>query len=101
MNGQVTLLHQFETGELGGMEIVGSVALATNRGCLCNSMIKEEELKRLEELLKVKADVGTANYGSPFVKSGFLVNRNGLIASDLSSGPELGRAMEVFGEENG
>ncbi|MEM5804892.1 MAG: translation initiation factor IF-6 [Candidatus Aenigmatarchaeota archaeon] len=88
-----------EAGELAGMEVVGSAALATNRGCLCSPMVKEEELKRLEEILKVRVDVGTANFGSPFVKAGLIVNSSGLLASELSTGPELGRAMEVFGYE--
>ena len=56
-------------------------------------------MKKIQEFLKVKVDVGTTNYGSPFVKAGLLVNSNGFIASEISSGPELGRIAEVFGKD--
>lgn len=88
-----------EAGTLGGMEIVGSAAIATNRGCLCHPGTSEEELKSLEELLKVRVDVGTMSFGSPFVKAGLIVNTKGMLTSTMSTGPELGRAFEVFGED--
>ncbi|HLE07667.1 MAG TPA: translation initiation factor IF-6 [archaeon] len=88
-----------ETGTVAGLEIVGSAACATNLGCLCHPSASEEEMKKIQEFLKVKVDVGTTNYGSPFVKAGLLVNSNGFIASEISSGPELGRIAEVFGKD--
>lgn len=88
-----------EEGTVAGLEIVGSAAAATNLGCLCHSSATEEEMKKIEELLKVKTDVGTTNYGSPFVKAGLLTNSAGFIASEISSGPELGRVAEVFGKD--
>ena len=88
-----------ETGTLGGMEIVGSAAIATNTGCLCHPGSSGEELKKIEELLKVRADVGTTNFGSPFVKAGLIANSRGVLTSEMSTGPELGRAFEVFGGE--
>lgn len=88
---------EVETGAIAGLSIVGSVAVASNTGCLCHIEANEEEMKMIEELLKVKVDVGTAGYGSPFIRSGIIVNSKGIVFSELSTGPELGRFEEVFG----
>jgi translation initiation factor 6 len=87
---------EVDIGTIANFDIVGSVGVANNNGCLCHSEAKEEEMKRIEELLKVKVDVGTVGYGSPFLRSGIIVNNNGLIFSEISTGPEIGRLEEVF-----
>jgi translation initiation factor 6 len=83
-------------GAVAGLELVGSAACASNLGCLCHHETGEDEAKALEGLLKVKVDVGTVGCGCPFIKSGLIVNSNGVIISDCSTGPELGRIAEVF-----
>jgi translation initiation factor 6 len=83
-------------GTVAGLDLVGSAATASNVGCLCHHETGEDEAKVLEGLLKVKVDVGTVGAGSPFIKSGLIVNSNGVIISDRSTGPELGRIAEVF-----
>ena len=87
---------EVETGAVAGFNIVGSAAIANNKGCLCHIEAKEDEMKKIEELLKVKVDVGTVGYGSPFIRSGIIVNSKGIAFSELSTGPELGRFEEVF-----
>jgi translation initiation factor 6 len=85
------------TGTIAGLNLVGSAAVASNIGCLCHHEAAEEEAELLEGLLKVKVDVGTVGFGSPFIKSGLIVNSNGVVVSEMSTGPELGRIAEVFG----
>jgi len=87
---------EVETGKVSKLNIVGSAAIANNTGCLCHTEAKEEEMKKIEELLKVKVDVGTVGYGSPFIRSGIIVNSKGIVFSELSTGPEVGRFEEVF-----
>jgi len=87
------------TGTVAGLEIVGSAAVASNVGCLCHNETSEDEAEFLEGLLKVKVDVGTVAYGSPFIKAGIIVNSNGVIVAENSTGPELGRIAEVFARE--
>lgn len=83
-------------GEVAGLHIVGSAAVATNKGCLCHRDAEEDELKLIEELLKVKADIGSIG-GSPFVKAGIIANCSGVVVSEEASGPEMQRIDEVFG----
>lgn len=87
---------EVETGKIANMEIVGSNAISSNIGCLCHREASEQELEKIERLLKVKVDIGTVNYGSPFIRSGLIVNSNAVITSVNTTGPELGRISEVF-----
>ncbi len=87
---------EVDTGKIINLDIIGSVATASNKGCLCHREAREEEMVKIEEILKVKVDVGTVGYGSPFIRSGLIVNSKGVIFSELSTGPEIGRFEEVF-----
>ncbi len=91
-----TLNCEVEIGKIANLDIVGSIAVANNKGCLCHREATEEEMKKIEEILKVKVDVGTVGYGSTFIKSGIIVNSRGIVFSEISTGPEIGRYEEVF-----
>lgn len=83
-------------GSLAKETIVGSAGRASNKGCLCHRESKEKDIQAIEKILKVKADVGTMNFGTPFIKAGIIVNSKGMVVSDKSTGPELDRCFEVF-----
>ena len=91
-----TLDCEVELGTVSGLNIVGSTAAVTNVGCLCHREAKEREMKNIENILKVKVDVGTVGYGSPFIKSGLIVNSKGILYAEGTTGAELGRIEEVF-----
>jgi len=91
-----TLNCEVEIGKVSKLNIVGSTALSNNKGCLCHREAREKEMQKIEDILKVKVDVGTVNYGSPFVKAGVIVNDKGVLFSKFSTGAELGRIEEVF-----
>jgi translation initiation factor 6 len=86
-------------GKVANLDIVGSASIASNTGCLCHREATEDEMKKIEKLLKVKVDVGTVGYGSPFIKSGLIVNSKGILYSEGTTGAELGRMGEVFENE--
>lgn len=88
-----------DIGTLAHFDLVGSTGIASNVGCLCHRGASEKELKNVEELLKVRTDIGTLAYGTPYIKAGVIVNDKGIIISESSTGPELGRADEVFNPE--
>jgi translation initiation factor 6 len=91
-----TLGCEVEIGKIANLDIVGSCGTATNVGCLCHREAEEEELKRIEEILKVRVDVGSVTYGTPYIRSGIIVNSNGVIISEPTTGAEIGRIEEVF-----
>ncbi len=81
---------------ISNMEIVGSTGVATNKGCLLHRDATEEEIKKIEEILKVKCDIGTANFGSPFVGSCIFANSNGALVGESTTGPEIVRITEAL-----
>ena len=85
-----------EIGTIAGLDLIGSAGKATNNGCLVHRDATEEEIKKIENMLKVKVDVGTVNFGTPFIKAGVIVNSKGLVVSEKSTVPEIDRCFEVF-----
>ena len=79
-------------------DLVGSCICASNSGFLAHRDANQTELKIISGALGVRGDVGTVNFGDPFVKSGLVANKRGVVAGFSTSGPELGRIHEVFGE---
>ncbi len=80
---------------IAGLGIVGSCGIATNKGCLIHRDASEEEARIIEDVLKVKVNVGSVG-GSPFVKGGLIVNSKALLVGENVTGPELERIFEVF-----
>ncbi|MCS7105869.1 MAG: translation initiation factor IF-6 [Candidatus Aenigmarchaeota archaeon] len=80
-----------------GIKTLGACGIATNKGCIIHRDAKEEEVKIVEEVLKVSVDVGTANFVSPFIGACGFANSNGAIIGELTSGPEFARISEALG----
>lgn len=76
-------------GTIVGLPYVGSLAVATNKGVLAHPMLREDERKLLEDVLKVPVGVGTVNRGVPFVASGLMANSFGVLAGFITTGPEI------------
>jgi translation initiation factor 6 len=85
-----------EFSTIAGMDVVGSCGIATNKGCLLHRDVHEDEMKIVQDVLKVEADIGTANFGSPFVGSCAIANSNGAIFGLSTTGPEINRIMEAL-----
>ena len=93
-----TLGVEVVSHEIAGLPYVGSLATATNKGVLAHPMLKEEERKVLEDVMKVPVDVGTINCGIPYVSTGLLGNSYGAVTGLLTTGPEMfiiGQALDV------
>lgn len=93
-----TLNVEVVLGEIAGLPYVGSLATATNKGVMVHPLITEEEEKVLTDVLKVPINVGTVNFGVPYVATGLIGNKSAAIAGSLTTGPELfmiGQALDV------
>ncbi len=86
-----------EITKIAGTVVVGNLGIATNRGCLLHPRVRQKEMKLIEDVLGVEADIGTVNFGSPYPGAGVIANSFGFVASEQSSGPELGRINEALG----
>ncbi len=88
--------------EIAGLPYVGSLAVATNKGVIAHPLLKDEERKVLESVLKVPVDVGSVNCGVPFVGTGLIGNRYAAVAGSMTTGPEMfiiEHALDVVQEE--
>lgn len=88
---------EIERTKIGGLNIVGSAAVATNQGVLVHPRTTDGEIETLESVFDLHVDVGTVNYGTPLVGSGLLANSHGYVAGGETTGPELGRIEETLG----
>lgn len=85
------------SSRVGGSGLVGSSAVATNKGALVSPNATDAELDLFANVLGVPTSVGTINRGIPYVKSGLIVNSKGAIAGDATTGPETDRIEEALG----
>jgi len=91
-----TLGVEGHEGRIGLSPLVGSMAVATNKGVLVAPHVIEEELQQIKEILKVPVNIGTTNRGVYYVRAGLLANSHGAIAGFETTGPELVRIGEAL-----
>lgn len=83
-----------EYATVAGLDSVGSCCIATNRGVVAHRDATEEELQAIGSVMRVKTDISTANFGSPFLGGCGVANSNGLVVGSKTTGPEITRIME-------
>lgn len=76
---------------------VGSSCLAGNRGFLIHYAAEEDEVKAVEDALKVRGEEGSVNMGAGFVSLGIVGNKHGYVAGESTSAFEMGRAESALG----
>ncbi|MBD3203395.1 translation initiation factor IF-6 [Candidatus Woesearchaeota archaeon] len=82
---------------INDLHTIGSMAKLTNFHGLVHHDIKDFEQKFIEKNMKIKLTRGTVNFGSPYISSGVICNKNGFVIGDLSGGPEIANADEALG----
>ena len=84
-----------EARAVGGINLIGAVARATNKGIAVHPSVNDEELDFLEDFFKVKAGISTIS-GLPFVGSGLVGNSSFMAISSHATGIEMARVGEIF-----
>lgn len=87
---------EIQRGNIIKSPLVGSHAIATNRGILTHPLTTEMEMQWLSETMGVPINVGTINRGIPFVSIGCFANSKGAIAGKETTGPELQRLYQTL-----
>ena len=82
--------------KVAGSDLTGSALFVTNAGFLAHRDASHAEVENLERLFKSKGNIGTVNFGDPFVRSGLVGNKKGIIAGLRTSGPEMARIDNTF-----
>ena len=76
---------------IAGIDTVGSACIATTKGVVCHPRTTEDELRKVSEVLRVPATVGTLNYGTPYLGACAVANSKGAYVGSKSTPIELGR----------
>ncbi|MBW3015845.1 translation initiation factor IF-6 [Candidatus Woesearchaeota archaeon] len=84
-------------GTIAELDIVGSLGVAARGNCIIHMDASDDEIKKIEELLKVKCHSATVNLGNPYIKAGLFCNKNGFVIGDQSGGPEITMIDEYLG----
>ncbi|BAB66436.1 MULTISPECIES: translation initiation factor IF-6 [Sulfurisphaera] len=91
-------IDNIEKGSIANIITVGSVGVITDKAGLVHIDTTEEELDKLSKLFRVKIDTGTVNFGSAFIHSGLIANRNGVLVGSATTGPEILRIQRAFSD---
>lgn len=92
-----TLKVPVVVSEVFDVDIIGSMVVSTNRGFVSTINTDEVDFEWLKTHLKVTGDIGTVNFGGPFIKSGLVANTHGFLIGKLTTGPEVGRIDQALG----
>jgi translation initiation factor 6 len=82
---------------IADVEAVGSIGVIREKMGLFHRDIHPTVVKKLEKLLGISITLGTINMGNPYIKSGILLGKEGLIIGNASGGPEIRNADEALG----
>jgi translation initiation factor 6 len=83
--------------EIQEFRVPGALGVATNKGAILHPLMEEEEICRIEEVLRVKADIGTVNRGVGLLRTGIIANSRGVLLGNESTGPEINRIQDSLG----
>jgi translation initiation factor 6 len=86
-----------EVGSIANSSFLGSCAIATNQGALLHRDCSLKELKKVEKILGVKADVSSINLGSPYIGFGALANTKEVFVGFKTTPYEIIKIAEVLG----
>jgi translation initiation factor 6 len=83
-------------GKIAGLDTVGSLGVMNQKACLLHTDAMTAEINAVSSLLAIECETGTVNFGNPFIKSGVVCNKNGLIIGSQSGGPEMQYIAQVL-----
>jgi len=85
---------------IAGIKNVGVCAEANSNGVLLHREADEEDAEKVMEALGVEdADIGTVDMGSPYIGSGLVATDTGILTSENTTGPEVGRIDRTLMQE--
>jgi len=82
---------------IADFDIIGSLAIVTNKGALLHPDTNEKELDFLENVFEVPVDIGTVSRGIKLVGACSIANSSGVIVGENTTGPEMARIEESLG----
>ncbi len=83
-------------GAIAKVLTVGSVGVLNDYSGVFHPDVSDDELKTLEGFFNVRVGTATVNFGVGFVKVGLVMNNNGAVVGELTTGPEIMRITNIL-----
>ena len=94
---KVLKVKNIQTYTINNLPTIGAFIILNKKGCLVSKFASDKEIEFIEKYFKTKVTRGSVNLGSPYVKSGLVVNKNGFIVGERTGGPETVHIDEALG----
>jgi len=88
---------EVHTARLVDTGAVGAVTVFNNKAGLIHPGVPDESIEELSRRLGVRLGPATVNEGVGFVKSGVLLNDQGVLVGHETTGPEIMNIMSILG----
>ena len=72
-----------------GIPTVGSMMVVNDYKALVHPLVADDEIEEINKHLNINAGPATVNEGVSFVKTGVLLNNNGVLVGESTTGPEI------------
>jgi len=79
----------YDFASLANYVAIGALAVPGEEVCFASKLLKEEEKKLLEDLLKLRVHSVSVNDGMVFIRLGMLVSPFGVLVGESTTGDEL------------
>jgi len=86
-----TLDVEVVPGTIADIRTVGSVAALNSKGMIVHPKVTDDEKEHLKGLFGIDVQISTVNFGSPYLGASMIVNDNGAVIGDKTSGVEMNR----------
>ncbi|MBI5072245.1 translation initiation factor IF-6 [Candidatus Woesearchaeota archaeon] len=84
-------------GEIADTTVPGSCVVHNKKAAVIHAFATQEQIKEVEDLLGVTCVKATANFGSPYLRSGVIANSFGMVIGENSTGIEIENIYEALG----
>lgn len=85
---------------LGEYPNIGSTLVIGEKKAIASNSYELKEREIIKKALKQEVEFVSVSMGSPYLKSGILKSKSGLLISKISGGPELNAIEQGLNEEN-
>ncbi|MGC9133053.1 MAG: hypothetical protein ACP5GJ_01440 [Nanopusillaceae archaeon] len=78
--------------------LIGSISKVYKNKLMISQELNDKIIKKIEEITGYKIDVGSINFGSPYLRYGIEINKDYIIIGKYSTGHEIVKIEEFFSD---
>jgi translation initiation factor 6 len=81
-------VQKIKTMEIDDIQTIGALLAINGKGCLLSALATRKQEEAVAKLFSIPVTRGTVNLGSPYIRSGIIVNNHGFVFGKKTGGPE-------------